>query len=580
MEIRTAGAPAADAGATAGRGGRAAAADVAIGAAVLAGLVLRVAASRQKILWFDEFLSANLIRHPWGRLLPAIRVEAHPPLYFVLLKGWCALFGDGAFGLKSLSVLAGAAAIAVLADAVRRVRGEAAGIAAAVLVALSTVQIDQSSEAKPYAVLALFLAGLIRAVVRDRERPRPGSLAAMLLAGGAAASTHFYGCLAAGGIALAAALCGSRRERLRGSVLMAAVIALSAVWLVPAFSIPAGAADYIREMWAGTAPGFPLVASTRMALPAWGRPFPPQALRLLAAPGARELAGAAAVLLVAAVGIRGVRAGAEGGRPVRFLAVAGLALWPGFLGLESALAAIGRPVAIIGRNEVVVELGIAVLLAIAVAGWRRPVFAIAALAAVGLWTALPQWRWAARPRALRWEDAIVRRLRATTRPGAHVDIVTLGLARPPLDYFAAGDSRLRFLSFPASQNAHPGWAAHSISPAERAALPGEAARLVADLDAELDRGVPVYLAARADDRNAWLLSALRRDHDVKPVPWGPSWFLEVTRAPVLSAAAPVLRSRPGFPKPFSPAFARARCERPGRNTLCAEAFRGSPDSRA
>ncbi|HET9794927.1 MAG TPA: hypothetical protein VFS34_10730, partial [Thermoanaerobaculia bacterium] len=122
-------APAADPAAppAAAGGGREAAADVAIAAAVLAGLLLRVVAAREKILWFDEFLGGNLVRRSWRELLPAIRAEAHPPLYYGLLKLWCSFFGDGAFGMRSLSVVAGAGAIALTADAIRRVRGGAAG---------------------------------------------------------------------------------------------------------------------------------------------------------------------------------------------------------------------------------------------------------------------------------------------------------------------------------------------------------------------------------------------------------------------------------------------------------------------
>jgi hypothetical protein len=137
--------------------------------------------------------------------------------------------------------------------------------------------------------------------------------------------------------------------------------------------------------------------------------------------------------------------------------------------------------------------------------------------------------------ALRWEDAIVRRLRAAIPPGQHVDIVTLGLGRPPFDYYAAGDPRLRFISFPESQNAHPGWSAHTFDSAEATRLAAEAKVLAAEIDAELDRGVPVLLVERRDPRNEYLLSVLRRDHDLRPVPWGPPWLLSIARAPVFAA---------------------------------------------
>jgi 4-amino-4-deoxy-L-arabinose transferase-like glycosyltransferase len=513
----------------------------ALGAIVLAALALRVFAARQKILWFDEFLAGNLVRHPWRELLAAVRAEAHPPLYFALLKAWTGLFGDGPLGMRSLSVAAGTAAVVVLADAVRRARGESAALAAAVLVAFSTVQLDQASEAKPYAVLAFFTALLIRAVIRDREDPSGGSLAASMAAGAALASTHFYGGVAAGAIALSAAVWAvGRRERRRAALLLGGVVAVSAVWLAAAWKMPAGAADYIREMWKGVPAWAPLAASTRVALPGWRKPYPSMSGSILPGLETREIFAAAvvAVILIAA-GVsrrRTVRPAPPERAKRRFLAFAALGLWPGFLALESVLAALDRPIALVGRSEVVAELGLAILVGFAVARWGRPAAVpIAALALLGLWTTVPPWRPRNGPVALRWEDVIVRRLRAVVPPGARVDVVTLGLGRPPFDYYAAGDPRLRFISFPESQNAHPGWAAHSIAASEASRLAAEAQRLAAELDAELGRGVPVLLVDRGDPRNAYLLSVLRRDHELRPVPWGPGWLLSVTRPPVLAA---------------------------------------------
>jgi len=542
-----------------GLGGRAAAADVAIAGAVLAGLLVRVVAAREKILWFDEFLGGNLVRHSWRTLFAAIRAEAHPPLYYALLKLWCTFFGDGAFGMRSLSVVAGTAAVALLADAVRRTRGGAAAVAAAVLAGFSTVQIDQSSDAKPYAVLALAVALLVCAALRDRRVGSPGSLAALLAAGMAAASVHFYGGAAAVAIALAAIVTASgRRERARSAFLLAAVIATSAVWLAGAFRLDRGAADYIREMWGRVPVWAPLAASTRVALPGWRRPYPSMDGRILPHLEMREVVAAAllgVVALVAAFASRPERID-DAARPPRerFLALVALGLWPGFLIGEIALAVADRPIAIVGRSEVVVELGVAILTGLAVSRWRHPWLPIAALAVIGIWTVVPQWRPRPGPQGHRWEEVIVRRLLATIPPGGHADVVTLGLARPPLDYYAAGDPRLRFRSFPESQNDHPGWAAHSVSSAERASLPGEAALLIGFVDEELERGVPVYVAAREGPRNPWLLAPLRRDHDLRPLPGGPGWFLRVERAPVLSAALGITsRSR---------CFPFGRCSRP------------------
>jgi len=510
---------------------------VAIVAAVVAGLLIRLSAAHLKIPWFDEFLAGNLVRHSWTTLLPAIRQEAHPPLYYALLKIWCGWFGDGALGMRSLSVVAGTGAIAVAAVAVREVRGGAAAVATAVMMAFSTVQIDQGSEAKPYAVLAFFVALVLAAVVRDRRLRTPGSSLALVAAGMACASTHYYGGVAAAAIAAAAlAAADGRKERIRAALLLAAVVAISLVWVAGAVRLDRRAADYIREIWRHVPLWAPFAASTRVALPGWRKPYPPMTGTPLPHVEPRELVAAAVVLAIAA-GALWARRGERTRRATDsgFLALAAIGLWPGFLAVEVAFAAVDRPIALVGRSEVVAEIGMAILVSLAVARWKRPWIPILALAAAGLWTAVPPWRSRPGPTALRWEDAIVRRLRAAVPPGQHVDIVTLGLGRPPFDYYADGDPRLRLISFPESQESHPGWAAHSIDPAEGSRLAAEAERLVHSLDAELDRGVPVFVVERSDPRNAYLLALLRRDHDLRPVRWGPGWLWTVVRAPTLAA---------------------------------------------
>jgi len=275
----------------------------AIAAAVLTGLLIRISASRLKIPWFDEFLAGNLVRHSWPALLPAIRQEAHPPLYYALLKIWCGRFGDGAFAMRSLSVAAGTGAIAVAAAAVREVRGGAAAVATAVMMALSTVQIDQGSEAKPYAVLALFVALVLAGVVRDRRRRTRGSLLALVAAGMACASTHYYGGVAAAAIAVAAiAAADGRKERIRAALLLGAVVAISIVWAAGAVRLDPRAADYIREIWRRVPLWAPLAASTRVALPGWRKPYPTMAGTPLPSVEPREFVAAAVDRPIALVG--------------------------------------------------------------------------------------------------------------------------------------------------------------------------------------------------------------------------------------------------------------------------------------
>lgn len=61
-------------------------------------------------VWFDEGYSILLAQQSWGELFALTAVDAHPPLYYALLKIWGEVFGFGEFALRSLSgvLLAGA----------------------------------------------------------------------------------------------------------------------------------------------------------------------------------------------------------------------------------------------------------------------------------------------------------------------------------------------------------------------------------------------------------------------------------------------------------------------------------------
>jgi uncharacterized membrane protein len=74
-------------------------------------------------VWFDEAYSILVAKQSPGQLLHLTALDTHPPLYYLLLKGWAGLFGWGELALRSLSVLCmgGAAALGILL--VRRLFG-------------------------------------------------------------------------------------------------------------------------------------------------------------------------------------------------------------------------------------------------------------------------------------------------------------------------------------------------------------------------------------------------------------------------------------------------------------------------
>ena len=148
----------------------------------LLGIVALAAALRlfvidRDALWLDEGYSWWDARQSFASLWSLVpQCDPHPPLYFALLHGWIALFGDGTIAIRALSLLLGVATVVVVYLAGRDLdaaRGKSAGpfgigTLAALLFALTPFQVYFSIEARPYALLccgaALLTLGVLKMV--------------------------------------------------------------------------------------------------------------------------------------------------------------------------------------------------------------------------------------------------------------------------------------------------------------------------------------------------------------------------------------------------------------------------------
>jgi len=109
--------------------------------------------------WLDEITSLRDAAHPLGVILLGKGQPGHPPLYYLLLKGWTALFGTSETTVRLLSAISGTAAVGATYALFRALHGRAAGFGASLLLALSFHHIVFSQEARNYALFG-FLAVL------------------------------------------------------------------------------------------------------------------------------------------------------------------------------------------------------------------------------------------------------------------------------------------------------------------------------------------------------------------------------------------------------------------------------------
>src|SRR5262249_29629009 len=141
------------------------------------GIILRF--SSDVALWLDEALTVNIARLPLTDLPGALRHDGAPPLFYALLHGWMRVFGDGDFAARALPAIFGVAMIPLGYLCARRIArrtnvdANAAGISAAVIIAVSPYAVRYSAETRMYALeMALVLLGHL-AVWRALEAPTP-----------------------------------------------------------------------------------------------------------------------------------------------------------------------------------------------------------------------------------------------------------------------------------------------------------------------------------------------------------------------------------------------------------------------
>jgi len=78
----------------------------AFAATVAAYLAIRFWNLTAPCLWFDEIFSVHAAEHPWNSILNFVALDLiHPPLFYLLLKIWVGVGGEGLFWLRLLPVV-------------------------------------------------------------------------------------------------------------------------------------------------------------------------------------------------------------------------------------------------------------------------------------------------------------------------------------------------------------------------------------------------------------------------------------------------------------------------------------------
>jgi mannosyltransferase len=197
--------------------------------AVGCGVVLRFVSTGQ--LWLDEALSVEIARRPLPQLFSALRRDGSPPLYYLLLHAWMAVFGTSTIAVRTLSSIISLAALPLAWYVGRAIGGRRLAAIMLLLVASTPWALRYSTETRMYTlVLVEVLAGVL-ILLWARANPTLRALAGITVITAALAYTHYWT------LYLLAPVFGWlvwRREwRIAGA--MVAAVVLFAPWL-PSFA--------------------------------------------------------------------------------------------------------------------------------------------------------------------------------------------------------------------------------------------------------------------------------------------------------------------------------------------------------
>lgn len=123
-------------------------------------------------LWRDEastWWAAHLSSADFGRLLGHQDAVLAP--YYVFMRAWIAVFGDGEVALRAPSAIAMALTAGVIARLGTRLHGPAVGLRAGLIFAVLPMVSHFGQEARPYAFATLFASGSTLLLLRLRDAP-------------------------------------------------------------------------------------------------------------------------------------------------------------------------------------------------------------------------------------------------------------------------------------------------------------------------------------------------------------------------------------------------------------------------
>jgi len=203
-------------------------------------------------LWMDEATSIGVASHRLTEIPTVLRHDGSPPLYYVLLHGWMALFGTSEVATHAFSLATSLVSIPVALWAGWSLFGRRVGWTFAALVAISPFLASSATQTRMYSLVTLLAivatASFLHAFAFGRRGHRWAFAAALSLV----LYTHNWGLWLAVGFVLALVPCAlAAPDKRRFAIDAAAAFGLAFVAYLPWLPTLAFQAAHTGAPWSG-----------------------------------------------------------------------------------------------------------------------------------------------------------------------------------------------------------------------------------------------------------------------------------------------------------------------------------------
>jgi len=184
------------------------------GLILLMAFLLRARGITAQSFSFDEGWTSWAISLGWGEMIDLLARDNHPPLYFLLLRGWAAAFGQSDLALRGFSLVADLGTVILVYLLGKKLWNEEVGLLAMAIAAFSPPLIMYAQEARMYSLTTCLVTAATYLLTDLRQEGWPERRRwAYQLVMAAALYSHHFAWLAFGAHLAIAFLRGASHEK-------------------------------------------------------------------------------------------------------------------------------------------------------------------------------------------------------------------------------------------------------------------------------------------------------------------------------------------------------------------------------